>query len=304
MKLIAWESCAQHTADAATRTLHPILVSGGWPAYAEQVIAPQLRWLSANGFSRRIVLQNPWGYVPAEGFYLLHQLDLASQLKLLAADTTAMRRALRPCIKDGAEIILYLGTFSLTGRGGAPINVGAADDWIRWLMRPVLVALDCGCSIGWDASNTYAPASAAYELLQLTAAVMRQTRNADACYVESRPARATPELWTLPSITQDNFWRFMESQIRVQGTAHWAAHRSELSGEIVRWVQWPAAIAGSDGSPWNGPNVAERLSQAAGPALIDGDTAAISIGTLAAAGLTRADVEREARLDRPNTEEH
>ncbi|MEM6334243.1 MAG: hypothetical protein AAF823_12975 [Planctomycetota bacterium] len=219
------------TRDENRRVGHGLSRSAGWSSFVRLKVRP----LIDAGFTR-FMLHNPFGAIGGERMEFDQYVDAkAARLGWLTDDfVEAWRPVTRGDYSDGRpiEVIGYLG--DLDG-DTTFVELRDADDRAGWLRRATVSVsplLDAGMSVGFDSASKLPEGSPEYGLIRLLNGLGVRT------YVEPRPHKTVPHLWTQNVIALNRGWR-RSDPARVASNSAWAATNEQLTGEIVRIVRFP-----------------------------------------------------------------
>jgi hypothetical protein len=262
----AFQVCGQHINPAHPHGVDSRLLDGGWERYIEEVIEPELEWLSLSG-PPRILLHCPFSAKP--GDYQIDQYINAQNAKLpTVVDWEKWGRWLTM----RAEVICYIGTIHNDPDFAKRRVPGAfkGDDYLRRMEQSIGPILNVGGSPGADWANDWPDKSVESEMLEVLRALAKDNPPAE-MYLEPIPNINCPHLFDWPSIITEQLWRVR--------SLSWAAPIDRLKGEIIRWPMVP------DGG-WGGTNeaVGARLDTHLRNIVSEGHTFCGATGRLRVAG--------------------
>lgn len=261
--IATYQICGQHLSDTRYGVRPEFIAAGGWPGYVAKVIQPDIDW-----GCRRILLHNP--FAAERGAYQFDQYIAAQNAGLITVEKFVP--TIKALVKQGIEVIAYLGT-----KHGDPDferlkAEGKADDYQRRDVRSYRPILDAGCSLAIDWSNDFKPRTpdepASIELSQMESAASFVSVHGGRSYIEPRAQKSHPHMATWPSITQDRY-----HEIR---RADWC----ETKAEVIRWVDDPPDAFDAD-------RLAKRFLSIIG----DGHTPAGIVGYLREAGFKASEFQ-------------
>ena len=230
--IYAAQPCAvQNITETNPYGIDPIILSGGWGAYIEQVIVPELDWLLPSG-GTRILIHNPFMVPPAGRNYQFDQFLEARKLDLITAE--GFEDAWKPIISLG-EVIFYIGEHSTDQDFLKRKGVGRMDNYLERVIESVRPFINIGGSVGFDMTNHLPAGEIEYESLDVIRAML--THHGGSCYIEPIGNKNLNHLMSWPSITAEALW--------VNRTPEWC-DETKVTGEIVRWVTSP------EGGDWGG----------------------------------------------------
>jgi hypothetical protein len=271
-RIVVWKEAAGGY--PTPRGFHPVLLSGGWKQFVAQVIQPEIDWLRSRGVQRpRVILHNPYGLERdasgKTGEYRYSQRRLCQANPATRHLASGLGDALRPLTKAGVEVIVYFGALQNDPTEVLPKIDGRADDFIRECEYQIKEALDAGCSIAFDASSNLSEDSPQWRWIAMVGSLTR-------AYIEPRPHASRGQMFGFPVITQDAFWD--RSNPEKYPDSRWGARNDALSGEIIRFVQFPDPPAHGKDVGWNDTpdNIAARLIAPAIRIQADGHTPALT----------------------------
>ncbi|MEO0586663.1 MAG: hypothetical protein AAF078_03400 [Planctomycetota bacterium] len=258
------------TRDENRRVGHGLSRSGGWSSFVRLKVRP----LIDRGFTR-FMLHNPFGVVGGERMAFDQYVEAReARLGWLTDDfVEAWSPVTRGDYSDGRpiEVIGYLGDLDDDPDFVALREAGDRAGWLRRAAVSVSPVVDAGMSVGFDSANQLAEGSAEFGLIRMLNGLEVRT------YVEPRPHKTVPNLWSQNVISIDRFWRRSDPELHPGSSGRWAARNDQLTGEIVRIVRYPEG------------DLAGQL-EAARAAWADGHTVAWSPELVADHGWTMADL--------------
>ncbi|HRK32286.1 MAG TPA: hypothetical protein PLD59_14560 [Tepidisphaeraceae bacterium] len=267
-KVVVWTEAAGGYGTA--RGFHPVLARSGWKAFIKAVVQPEVDWLRMRSVENpRVLIHNPYGLErDASGKTGEYRF---SQRALCAADprtrylADGLGEAIRPLVQSGVEVIVYFGSIPNDPALQLLQTPGGVAAFDRMCDEQIEEAVSAGASIAFDASNDLPAESAEWKFIERTAGRAK-------VYLEPRPHASRGQMFGYPIITQDAFWE--RSNPEKYPDSRWGARNSELSGEIIRFVQFPDPPAQGKDVGWNDTpaNIAARLLAPAIRIQADGHT--------------------------------
>jgi hypothetical protein len=259
--VIAWMTIGgSSNVEADRRVGWPILKTGGWSAFVNQVIKPQINW-----GARRIILHNPFGTLSNESMQMDQYLHARSAG--LGWLTNGFAQAWKPITDRGVEVVAYFGTME----GDPDFNTW---QWQQRFWDSVRPALDAGMTIALDVAGISSASSKSYWAAQALRSLGVEV------YIEPRPAVDQPQWHDYGVISTDSFWD--RSDPEKYPDSKWAAPTSMLRGEIIR-----AVIHAPVGRTWTEPSWLASYTRSV---LADGHSVATSVLELIRAGVSLDDI--------------
>lgn len=249
--------CGSHLSPTRYGVRPEFIECGGWPGYVAKFIQPDIDW-----GCRRVLLHNPFSAIA--GAYQFDQYIDAENAGLLTVEKFVPTIA--ALVKQGIEVIAYLGTKHDDPSFERLKAPGKSDDYQRRDARSIRPILEAGCSLAFDHANDYAPGSIELASMEYAAAFVRN--HGGRAYIEPAPQQSQAHMSGWPSLTQD--------RIYLQRVGQWC----DTKAEVIRWVDdGPAA--------WTAEMLAERFKTIRG----DGHTPAGIVGFLREAGYKASDFQ-------------
>jgi|GEM_PF-3247337 len=244
-RFIAWNNIGSSSSIVADRGVGWNIKAQGWTGFINTYLNPQLNW-----GAQRVLLHNPFGTAPGEGVFQADQAISAQQAGLtwLFNDFVS---AWQPVIASGVEVIAYLGFMknddSFTG----------LDDTAWWarFWQSMDYPIRAGMNFAFDMSLDCGPGDREWAAIEALRALGRKV------YGEPRPPEHATHWRASPLIAEDHIWIAADPE-RFPEELGWAAKDSQISGEVVRFVnRAPAGIWEGDYRAWIIPGVKIVLRQ-------------------------------------------
>ncbi|HTL28854.1 MAG TPA: PA14 domain-containing protein [Tepidisphaeraceae bacterium] len=254
-RLMTWIQIGFSSDDKADRCTPPVLKRGGWKALFKEAAQPELQ-----AGSRRILLSNPFGCIPGEDMQL-DQLLHAKEAGLDWIDRDFVA-TWKPVTQSGVEVIAYFGAANIDKDFTRLIDPATNNKaYFDRFFASIQPALDAGMSIALDGSVMMPDSGPFYEVICKLRAMNVPV------YVEARPTLENSWARNFPVICVDAFWHTSDPTIN-GGAKPWAVPTSQLTGEIIRFIQSPPEGKNWNQRDWLAPSLRGILSE--------GHTAAIS----------------------------
>lgn len=165
------------------------ILENGWQWFFDTHVVPTIEWANSETIrvESKVMLHNPFG-VSTTGTFPMRASQFVGATKEKLSVVKRFKRTWRPFIRDGGELLMYLGTPFHDPRFQKELNEGRIDNWLRLFWLSYRVAMDIGASIAIDASASREVGGVDHLAYLLMEELLTYNDSPSRMYIEASPA--------------------------------------------------------------------------------------------------------------------